>query len=514
MAGGNYTTGSQPLGEKLLNGGLNSTAGALELKENESSDLQNIDFDKFGSVLKRNGYTVLCTAGTAGVVGSDGLWWYEYNAAGTATRHAINATGNKLYKMDSLDGTWDDITGFLTITSGNHFDFANAFNTMYATNGEDLPIQWAGTGTAGVMAVPTGLTAGKYLALFNNYLFIGNVTVSGQTYPTRVYWSNIRDAGTWEADQWIEVGMNDGQAITGLKVLQDRLVVYKERSIYNLFYTGDADLPFIMPGGGKANSPVGCIAPFSIQEIENGHVFLAHDGLYYYDGSNATKLSYRIFKTLKDDMNNLYFNKAVSCVLKYKNKYMLALTSSGRTANDRVIVWDYYNNAFSLYNGINASSMATFFLNGFQENTYFSDYLGYTYTMDSGADDYPADVQTAIDAYYYTNWKTFDDLCDQKGIPHVYIYYQSSNSVLTFAYTYDFQATDQYTQTFNTSSGVAQYGSAIWDTDVYAGSGGATIRRDLTGRGRVVRFKFANATIGETFQIDGFGTFTHAETNV
>jgi hypothetical protein len=514
MAGGNYTSPSQPMGEKLLNGGLNSTAGALELQNNESSDLQNIDFDKFGSVYKRSGYTVLCTGGTTGVAGCDGLWWYEYNAVGTATRKAVNVTDGALYKMDSLDGTWDNITGGLTLTPGNHCDFANAFNIMYGTNGEDAPFQWAGTGTATTMAVPTGLTAAKYTTLFNNYLFLGNVTVSATTYPTRIYWSTIRDAGVWEGDQWIEVGMNDGQAITGLKVLQDRLVVYKERSIYNVFYTGDADIPFILPGGGKANSPVGCIAPFSIQEVENGHVFLAHDGLYYYDGSNSTKLSYKIFKTFKDDMNNNVFNKAVSCVLKSKNRYMLALTASGGATNNRVIVWDYYNNAFSVYKGISASAMTTFFVSGFQENTYFSDYLGYTYTMDTGADDYPANVQTAIDGYYYTNWKTFDDLCDQKGIPHVYIYYQSSNSVLTFAYTYDFQAADQYSQTFTLSTGTAQYGSAVWDTDVYSGSGGATTRRDLTGRGRVVRFKFANNTIGETFQIDGFGSFAHAETNV
>ena len=245
MAGIPYSTPSQPIGDKVLNGGLNSTAGALELKENESSDLQNIDFDKFGSVVKRNGYTVLCSAGTADPVGSDGLWWYEYNAAGTPTRFAVNVTGGKLLKMDALDGTWDDVTGYVTITSGNHFDFVNAFNTLYATNGVDKPIYWAGTGTAGEMAVPSGLTTAKYTALFNNYLFLGNVTVSAVTYPTRIYWSTIRDAGTWESDQWIEIGMNDGQPITGLKVLQDRLVVYKQRAVYNLFFTGDADLPFI-----------------------------------------------------------------------------------------------------------------------------------------------------------------------------------------------------------------------------------------------------------------------------
>jgi hypothetical protein len=58
--------------------------------------------------------------------------------------------------------------------------------------------------------------------------------------------------------------------------------------------------------------------------------------------------------------------------------------------------------------------------------------------MDTGSDDYPLGVQTVIDAYYYTNWKTFDDLCDQKGIPQIYIYYQLNSATLTLAYSYDF----------------------------------------------------------------------------
>ena len=39
-------------------------------------------------------------------------------------------------------------------------------------------------------------------------------------------------------------------------------------------------------------------------------------------------------------------------------------------------------------------------------------------------------------------------------------------------------------------------------------------RRDLTGRGRVVRFKFANNVLNEGFQIDGLGQMPHLETNV
>ena len=598
MAGETYTSPSQPAASVQFNGGLNSTAGSLSLKDNESSDLQNIDFDKFGSILKRNGYSVLSDgtyavggSGPAGTITtqSDGLYWFEFDDLGIPVRYAINVTDGGVYYMDSLDGTWIDITGSVTLTAGSHCDFETFNNKLYITNGVDKPVQWTGTGDAelvpefvansytfvvsgitvdpsvgdtytnsavtytiiyidltggagtiiatgasapeqtGDLARATGsgdatisyseatanvnIESAKYVCAFNNFLFFGNVFVNSVNYPTRSYWSNIRNAYAFAGDQWVEVGLNDGQEISRLRVLSDRLVVYKDRSIYNIYYTGDSDIPFIMPGGGKSTSNVGCIAPWSVQEVENGHLFLAPDGLYYYDGAGSTKLTYRIAKTL-DGFNTDYFAGCVSTTYKKKNMYFLAMPSSSSTTNDTIIVWDYFNNAFSLYKGMAPCSMATFFESGINEKPYFADYGGYTYEMDVVGNDNPLGVETAVDSYYYTNWKHYDDICDQKGIPNAYIYYQSSNSVLTFAYSYDFEQIDQYTMTMNLAPGTSVYGTAVYGTGVYSGYGGAVQRKDLTSRGRVVRFKFANNALDETFQIDGFGSLVHLETNV
>ena len=581
---------SQPASQTALNGGLNSTGGALELKENESSDLQNIDFDKFGSILKRSGYSVLASVTTGGT-SSDGLQWFEYKNAGTAIRQLINVTSGHVLVMTNLSGVYTDCTGSLSITAGNHCDFENFLNTCFITNGVNLPCYFAGGSTAGVTFpnlvsnaynfivtgatvppavgdtytnngvtftivsttitsgagyfVATGssaplssgslvrasgsgttpisftnataspsITAAKYVRQFNNYLFFANVVVGGVYYPNRIYWSHLNDAFHWDSDQWIEVSKDDGQEITGIKVLSQALVIYKYRSIYTCYFTGDSDIPFILPSGGKTNSTVGCIAPWSIQEVENGHVFMAADGLYYFDGNNSYKLSYRITNTFNLKLNGTILNTGVSCLNKAKNKYMLALTSAGNTNHDRVIVWDYYNNAFSIYVGMSISAMVDTFTYGFVELPLFADYSGYTYEMETGTDDYPLGTKTAINAYYYTNWKSFDDLCDQKGVVHVYLYYQSSNSTLSFAYSYDFNSSDQYTYQIPLSSGNSVYGIAIYGNATWGFSGGAVYRTDLTGRGRTVRFKFADANPTETMQIDGFGSYVHVETNV
>ena len=514
MAGFNFTTQTQafPTGNSpILSGGLNSTGGSLALNDSESSDLQNIEFTRFGSIVKRTGY--LHINSTALGDKSDGLEWYEYESSGSIIRKLVNVCDSKLYKMDNLDGTWDDITGSVTITAGNHCDFEVWDNIIFVTNGVDAPFQWNGSGNASASSIPTNLTSAKFVKQFNNYLFYANVVVDGTAWKTRIYFSNIQDPTTWQDSNFLEIGFNDGQEITGLRVLGDRLVIYKSRCIYNLYFTGDSDIPFYLPGGGKSNSNVGCIAPFSIQEVENGHVFLAHDGLYYYDGLNSSKLSNKIINTLFG-FNTTQFDKAVSVVYRTKNRYLISFCSPSQTEADRVVVWDYYLNNFSVYVGWNPSAMCSVFSNGFTEQPYFADYAGYTYKTDIGYNDYPLKVKTAINAYYYTNWRTYGDYCDKKGIPHVYIYYQTSNSVMTFAYSYDFEYSDQYTQTFSTSTGVALYDTAIYGTDVYGGQGGSSIRRDLTGRGRVVRFKIANNAVDETFTVDGIGSSAYLETNV
>lgn len=507
MAGLKFSTASVPVGFKKLNGGLNSTAGPLGLEPNEFSSLLNIDFDKFGSFGKRNGYTALNTSAFNSSARWTGLSWFEL---ADGTRYLVGTCGNKLAKMDSLDGTWDDITGALTITAGNLTNFAIFRDNLLGTNNQDVPFLWTGTGNGSAMTVPTGLTKAKAVEVFSSYTFLANVTVSATSYKSRLYWSALDSISSWDSADFNDVYRDDGQTIVAIKTLADRLVIFKERSIHLAFYTGDADVPFRFQ---KANSPVGCIAQFSVQEVENGLVFLATDGLYYFDGNNSFKISDRINDTIQG-YNSVQFSQCCSMYQHDKNRYWLAIPGASASTNNTVIVWDSFNNAFSIYDGMAPSAMTTIYNSGIQERPYWGDYSGFVYRGDTGTDDYPLNVQTAINAYAYTRWMDFDDLCDQKGIPDVYIYYKLQSGILSFSYSYDFNEGDQYTLTFAMNTSTSAYGSAIYGTGTYASSGGAVMRQDLTGRGRSVRFKFSNSTLSQQFRIDGYGTFTHLQTNV
>lgn len=511
MADTVFTTTPVTFNEIAFSGGLNSTAGPFAVSNSESPDLQNVEFTIFGSIGKVPGYYELTTA-ALGVFNSDGLYWFEYISSGTTTRKLINVADGKFYKMDTAssgepDGTWDDATNSKTITADNFCDFVTWHNKVFMVNGYDTPLVWDGAGITSLTTatLPTGVTKPKYIEQFQNYLFYLNVYVSSAKEGSRFYWCALNDETTWSATSFIRVSDNDGTEISGAAVLSDRLVVFKERSIYNVYPTFDPDIPFTVQ---KSNSSVGCVCAYSIQEVENGLVFLSQDGFYFYDGNNSYKLSDKVSETIKD----YTLSSARSVVNKKKSQYRCALTDSSN--NDVVMMWDYFNNAWTKRTGLNASAMARVFINGTEERNYFTDYAGYCYRMDYGLNDRPLGVDTAINAYYYTNWKPFSDLIIQKSVPKVVIYHQLTDGDLTFVYSYDFEETDQYAETFSMQGDDLVWDEGNWDEETWQGSGGKAKRIDLTGRGRVVRMGFKNSALNETFRVDGLGIYVEGETDV
>jgi len=508
MAGIDFTTRSTPVSLIKNSGGLNSTASPIGVADNEASELQNIDFDRFGAFKKRNGFTLLNTTAVNSGAACTSLHFFENRTAD----YLLGTFGNKLYKMDALDGTWDDITGGLTITPGstNLFSWITFNNAAYGTNGVNLPIKVDTTPTASTFTVPTGLTTAKYIESFENYAFLANCTVSGTKRATRLYWSTIDDAETWDAADFNEIGLDDGEEITGLKKLGDRIAIYKERSIYVGLFTGDADIPFVFK---KTPSEIGCVSGWSIQEALNGHLFLSVDGIYFFDGFNVTKLSDRISTTIEELNSNrkLY---AVSGYQKTKNKYWLSVSSTSG-GHDRIITYDCFNNAFSIYKGINANAIVNMNYAG-NERLYFGNYTGFACRADvpnQTSDKSDANVDVAIEGVYKTKWFDFGDVVLQKGVAQSVFYYDFANTMLTFSYSYDLEDGNDISQTFNLSQGGAEWDAAIWDVDEWVKAGGGFKRVDHKGRGRLMRCIFYNNNIGEEFKINAFGLFVHMETH-
>lgn len=508
MAGSIFTSQGQPVSKPTNSGGLNSGSSPLSVADNEATDLINIDYNSFGSFIKRSGYSPLNTTAFNSGAANNGLAYFEMVSG---TDYIVGAFGSKLAKQDSLDGTWDDITGALTLTAGNNnrHSFSSYRDTLLGTNGVDPVWKWTGTGNASAATVPTGLTSAKWVVQFFGYTWLLNVTVSGVSYKSRGHFSSPGTIDIWDSADWIDVARDNGQECTGAVVLGDKLVFFKERSIYIISYTGDPDIPFVVQ---KTPSHVGCASGHTIQEVNNGLIFLSQDGFYYFDGANSFKLSDKITPTLMVDMNQSRFQHAVAVYHKSVNRYICSMTAAGGSTHNRNIVFDTANKAWSVYSGLAANAYTNVYTSD-GETVYFGDYSGYCYLMNTGTNDKPLNVTTAIPCYYKTKWFSFDDLVDQKGVPHVVVYYNYTNATMNFGYSFDFEDLTQYSIPFSLATSGSLYGTATYGSGTYAGSGGYMQRLDLTGRGRVVRFTFENNTASETFQINGFGAQVHLETH-
>jgi len=404
VAGLDYTTNSVPFAIKKNSGGLNYTSSPINLEDNESSDLLNIDFDKFGSFKKRGGYAQYNTTAFNSGAAWNGLIWFEKSDGNS---YLIGTCGDKIAEATNLSPTatpFTDRTNGLTITAGNnnHTSFAIHLDTVLGTNGVDAPWTAAGGAGASAMTVPTGLTTAKFVIVFSNYTFLFNVTVSGTAHKSRGYWSAIDSISSWSSSDFRDVSKNDGQEVTGVAVMGETLVIFKTRSIWNCFFTGDSDIPFIFR---KSRSTVGCISGGSIQEVENGLIFRSSDGYYFYDGNNSFETSHRVKATL-DTFASSRFQNVRSAYHIGKNHYISSETVSGTSTHNRNMVWNSYQNSWSTYDGINANCYVRVYSSG-EERIYFGDFSGYVYGRDTTSTDYPAGVKTASNAYYYSKLVDF-----------------------------------------------------------------------------------------------------------
>ena len=476
-------------------GGLNSKSSPVFIDDSEATDLQNINLDTDGAIAKRNGYTVLNTTLLQDQV--DGLGTYR-KVDGSLFMIAAAA---KLYKMDDFDGTWDDITGTTTITTENPVNFEVFEDTLIATNGQDKVQEWDGTGVATDNDCDTdiSLTKAKYVEQFKNRLFLANVTVSGTDYPSRAYFSDITDKDAWTTDSFIQIGIDDGEVITGMVHFADRLYFLKDNSIYRVRSTGDFDVPFSIE---KTFATEGCIAPGSVQVFNNVIMAYSNKGFILFDGSRSEVISDKIRPTLDGlDRNNIINGK--SGVFENLNQYWFSVADGD--SGDCIIVYDYHNDAFLLHKGMSFNAMLSILDSSNEERFYAGDFAGYVYRQDQGTDDYPLNVKTAIDAFYQTRNYTFDSYLFTKKAVHVVVLYEyQDNATLNMNYTYDLSTQDWKLETLDQTPPGAKWDIAQWDIDVFSDTGASFHRFDLLSQGMALRLKFSNNTLGEQFKIYGW----------
>lgn len=264
------------------------------------------------------------------------------------------------------------------------------------------------TGTGDVTVVSAAPVA-KFIVIWKNYCLAFGIRGS----PNGYKYSDVSDYTTWPAGNSFlnAFNTNDGDVITGVRLLKGKLYVFKRYSVHRVTYLGSNPTFQIDQILG-----VGSPSHYTIKEIDFGGdigtvlIFLTTDRkLAIFDGYNIqiindslSEETNELFGSADDqplsfaDMNYIYTDLFHSVVKTDTSEYILYCVLGTDTTVNYAFVFDYKTGGVHPYDDqIFASSCYTISTNKIK-TLYVAGYSGYMWQAESG----DSDDGSAINAYW------------------------------------------------------------------------------------------------------------------
>jgi hypothetical protein len=123
------------------------------------------------------------------------------------------------------------------------------------------------------------------------------VPLAQTNYPNRARYSQIGsplDADAWRQDipgrgNFVDAATTE--AITSAQFIKDRLIVFFERSTWELAYTGNQAYPFVWQ---QINNELGCESSFSVVPFDKVAIGVGNVGIHACNGLNVTRIDQKI----------------------------------------------------------------------------------------------------------------------------------------------------------------------------------------------------------------------------
>ncbi len=368
--------------------GLNNLVSPSLIDNKEFSDMQNMEYDEGGVIRKRAGYVAAGNALTA----ARGLGTFSTESS----NYMVTIDGTQLKYRTT--GNWSTATGD-TFTAAKDTAFTQARLKLFIWNGSDGGAYFDGS----AVTRPGTMPKAKFSVYYQNKHIAAGV--DGQ--PSRLYISNLTNAADFtvttggtqpqpdstndsengnpnvpgatvfagtpaltEANV-LDIRKNDGDKITALGVFQDVLIVFKERSIFQVTFDSSGN-PTVTP----VTYATGCVSHKSVVNIENDISFMSREGHrvlgnepQFFTAIRTQVLSIRIQPSM-DAINKQYYSRCNG--IYFDNKYILAYPV-GSSAISKTMTYDRRFQAYSLWTNFNAQSMVRYIDTSNNEDLYFLD---------------------------------------------------------------------------------------------------------------------------------------------
>lgn len=190
------------------------------------------------------------------------------------------------------------------------------------------------------------------LLLLNTVELVSSVSTS---YPNRCRFS--QNGSPLAADAWREDVDGKGdhidapvkQAIVSALIFRDRLIVFFERSTWELVYTGNQVLPFVWQ---QINIELGAESTFSVVPFDRAILAIGDTGIHATDGVNVERVDNKIPDEVLDFHDTTTNATRVHGIRDYRNEFVywaIPTASSNDVFPNRILVYNYKNNSWAIF---------------------------------------------------------------------------------------------------------------------------------------------------------------------
>lgn len=344
------------------------------------------------------------------------------------------------------------------LTSSRFLTFAD-WQSGRALINTDLGLYtWPGTGS---FSVVSAAPISKFIIIWKGYCIGFGLRGS----PNGYQYSAINDYTTWPNTNIFNNAFdtNDGDVVTGVRILKGKLYVFKRYSIFRITYLGSNPTFQVDLVTG-----VGCPCHYTIKELDLGGtigtvlIFLTIDKkLAIFDGYNIQIINENLTEKTNDlfsdsdtpisfsDMNFTYIDSFHAVAKEDTSEYILYCVLNSDTQVKYAFVYDWRTGGIYPYDNQNFSSSLYGLSTNKQKILYAGGYSGYMYQMESGN----SDDGSAINAYWVSGKIKPQSAGLLTKLLQLFLYIKKISSgsglIMNFQYRCDWNVTWNSVQTFN-----------------------------------------------------------------
>lgn len=183
------------------------------------------------------------------------------------------------------------------------------------TQFQDGTVSWRGVGTYGLEGSPYNNSdmQARFVTTYRGFVFVANLVEGGKEFPSRLRWSQWQNPRLWHNNEdgsgmagYVDVDDVEGE-ILAIKKLNDILVVYKEKGIIAVTFTG-GDTVFSKE---VITTRAGLISSGAIIELPHSQIFVGEDNIYEFDGSSVTPIGESIRDYFFETLSPLHRDKVI-----------------------------------------------------------------------------------------------------------------------------------------------------------------------------------------------------------